>query len=153
MDGKVVTASMAERARIPAPDGKFLDTIESTEWVVDHDYRLQHLMTATSDMLNAQIIRDLSTIDNCTAPFIYAEVNLHPDARADRVAKGAGFDIARRDLYGEPKIAQILPQHVGVGNGVPGMPLRNFVFVHLTRTAIEKYREQIDDMVNLIQAV
>jgi hypothetical protein len=133
MDGKIVTASMAECLPIRTLDGEDKKIWELTEWVAAPAYRDQHLMTATIDMLNAQVISGSREAENGTDPFIYAEVNHH--THAERVAHGAGLIIPERHIKGTI-VNQILVKNVSVGNGDPGMPLRDFHFVYLPKAEI-----------------
>jgi hypothetical protein len=151
IDGKIVTASMAERLQIPGPDGKTLDLVESTEWITEAAHRGKHLMTATIDMLNMQVLRDLRDDGNSRIPLIYAECNFQ--SRSDRVAHGSGFRIPERSVDGV-LIPQILAQNVGVQDGVSDCgPLRDFTFLYLPIDMITGYYkpDQVSRMVSLIK--
>jgi hypothetical protein len=150
LDGQLVTAAMAERLTIPAPNGKTLDLVESTEWRTKDGYAGRHLMTATLDMLNAQILADLRDDGNSRIPLIYAECNFQ--SRSDRAGHGAGFRIPDRDIDGN-RVPQILAQNVGVNDGNQNYgPFRDFTFLYLPKDVITRYYnpEQVARMLNEI---
>lgn len=134
LDNSIVTAVTAEKLDIPSRDGE-LSLVESTEWITRQEHRGKGLMTATLDMLNAQILADLRPIGDERLPLIYAECNFQ--SRSDRAGHGAGFEIPQRSFNGQI-IPQLIIQNVNIGDGadVPTDKLRDFTFMYLSAGVI-----------------
>lgn len=151
-DGNIVTATTAEKLDIPAREGE-LTLVENTEWITIDGHRGKGLMTATLDILNAQVLADLRPNSNDRLPLIYAECNYQ--SCSDRAGHGAGFEIPQRQVNGYI-IPQILIQNVDVGDNqlVPSDKLRDFTFMYLSADTInDNYSpEQVERMLgNLTQ--
>jgi len=150
LNGQIVTAAMAERLTIPAPNGKTLDLVESTEWRTKDGYGGRHLMTATLDMLNAQILSDLRDDGDSRIPLIYAECSFQ--SRSDRAGHGAGFKIPDR-FVGKSVVPQVLAQNVGVNDGNEDCgPYRDFTFLYLPKDVITRYYDQ-EHVARMIDAI
>lgn len=137
VDRRIAGIAMAERLSIPGANGRWLDLVESTEWNVERKHAGNGLMTATLDMLNAQILSDLGGNSN-RMPLIFAECNFQ--SRADWAGQKAGLRIPERTVEGHPA-PQILAQNVLVRDGqqVEEDKLRDFTFMYLPKDVAERH--------------
>lgn len=146
--GNILTAATAEKLDIPAREG-VLSIVENTEWRTKDGYQGRGLMTATLDMLNAQVLYDLRPTDSDRLPIIYAECNFQ--SRSDRAGHGAGFTIPQRTIDGY-MIPQVIAQNVNIGDNqpVPSDKLRDFTFMYLSADTIGAHYGswQVDKMLS-----
>jgi hypothetical protein len=124
--GKIVSISFAERLQRPGPDGKMVDTVESTDWRVHPEYEGNGFMPATLAMLNAQVLNDLANNENF-GPIIYAECNF--TTRADYAGAATGFGIPDREHA----------QQVLVRNAVVGGEAQDYTFMYLGKDTINRH--------------
>ena len=138
-DGKLVSAAMAERIKLPSRDGKKLDCVESTEWRTHEKAERNGLMSAVVTVLTAQVVNDLGHPDNL---FMFAECNVANGANVS--GHKAGFQVPQREIELEGArftAPQVLHQNVGINDGVSMEPgkYRDFVFMQLRPDTIDKY--------------
>ncbi|EKD86275.1 MAG: hypothetical protein ACD_37C00379G0001 [uncultured bacterium] len=150
-EGNIVAAATAEKLDIPDQNGN-LSLVENTEWRTKDGYQGKGLMTATLDMLNVQILRDLRPEEGDKLPLIYAECNYQ--SRSDRAGHGAGFAIPQRVIDGY-LIPQVIVQNVNIGDNqpVPSDKLRDFTFMYLPAEIINAHYslQQVEAMLgNLV---
>lgn len=134
-EGQIVSLATAERLSLPIANGN-LDLVENTEWKTNEDFVGQGLMSAVLANLNLQIVSDLWKSPN-SLPLIYAECNYQ--SRSDRAGHGVGFTIPNRNLA--IPAPQIIEQNVLVQDGqeVPEGSLRDFTFMYLPLSVINRW--------------